>query len=170
MPFQVICREGSCRALSTVSRQAHCQVPLSDQLSGAVSADCRVLSGACLTGEVLWCCRVLSELSVLRLSDAVGAVRAVSVLLLSDVGPVLSGHRRCQVVLLGCCQALTLTSHTYDTIKRIPQPVRVDPHSRSPGEPRWRRRRRPRRRHRRRRPPPPRRRRHMTVGPQKASW
>ena len=33
---------------------------------------------------------------------------------------------------MGCCQALTLTSHTYDTIKRRPQPVRVDPHSRSP--------------------------------------
>ena len=54
------------------------------------------------------------------LSDAVRAVRAVGLLLLSDVGPVLSGHRRCQVVLLGRCQALTLTSHTYDTIKRRP--------------------------------------------------
>ena len=31
---------------------------------------------------------------------------------------------------MGCCQALTLTSHTYDTIKRRPQPVRVDPHRR----------------------------------------
>ena len=26
--------------------------------------------------------------------------------------------RCCQVVLSGCCQALTHTSHTYDTIKR----------------------------------------------------
>jgi len=165
VPFQVICREGSCRALSTVSRQAHCQVPLSDQLSGAVSADCRVLSGACLTGEVLWCCRVLSELSVLRLSDAVGAVRAVSVLLLSDVGPVLSGHRRCQVVLLGCCQALTLTSHTYDTIKRTQLPpsygVITPAAAAAWGAQMAACRRRPRRRHRRRRPTPPRRRRHI---------
>ena len=27
-------------------------------------------------------------------------------------------RRCCQVVLSGCCQALTHTSHTYDTIKR----------------------------------------------------
>ena len=51
------------------------------------------------------------------LSDAVGAVRAVRLLLLSDVGLLLS-HRCCQVVLSGCCQALTHTSHTYDTIRR----------------------------------------------------
>ena len=52
------------------------------------------------------------------LSDAVGAVKAVRLLLLSDVGPVLSGAVRwcCP----GRCQALTHTSHTYDTIKRIP--------------------------------------------------
>ena len=52
------------------------------------------------------------------LSDAVGAVRAVRLLLLSDVGPVLSGAVRwcCP----GRCQALTHTSHTDDTIKRIP--------------------------------------------------
>ena len=55
------------------------------------------------------------------LSDAVGAVRAVRLLLLSDVGLLLSGAVRCcQVVLSGCCQALTHTSHTYDTIKRRP--------------------------------------------------
>ena len=53
------------------------------------------------------------------LSDAVGAVRAVKLLLLSDVGLLLSGAE-CQVVLSGCCQALTHTSHTYDTIKRRP--------------------------------------------------
>ena len=52
------------------------------------------------------------------LSDAVGAVGAVRLLLLSDVGLLLSGDRCCQVVLSGCCQALTHTSHTYDTIKR----------------------------------------------------
>ena len=52
------------------------------------------------------------------LSDAVGAVRAVRLLLLSDVGLLLSGA--VQVVLSGCCQALTHTSHTYDTIKRRP--------------------------------------------------
>ena len=53
------------------------------------------------------------------LSDAVGAVRAVRLLLLSDVGLFLSGAVR------WCCrgavtQALTHTSHTYDTIKRRP--------------------------------------------------
>ena len=54
------------------------------------------------------------------LSDAVGAVRAVRLLLLSDVGLLLSGAVR------WCCrgavssQALTHTSHTYDIIKRRP--------------------------------------------------
>ena len=52
------------------------------------------------------------------LSDAVGAVRDVRLLLLSGVGPVLSGAVRwcCP----GRCQALTHTSHTYDMIKRRP--------------------------------------------------
>ena len=50
------------------------------------------------------------------LSDAVGAVRAVRLLLLLDVGLLLSGAVRwcCR----GGCQALTHISHTYDTIKR----------------------------------------------------
>merc|ERR1712029_344293 len=69
---------------------------------------CRVLSGACLTVEGLCSCRVLS--------DAVGAVGAVRLLLLSDIGCC------CQVLSGGAvgrrCQALTHTSHTYDTIKR----------------------------------------------------
>ena len=71
-------------------------------------------TGACLTGEVICavgCCRSCRVL----LSDAVGAVRAVKLLLLSDVGLLLSGAE-CQVA--GCCQALTHVSHTYDTIKR----------------------------------------------------
>ena len=43
----------------------------------------------------------------------------------SVLSPGCQAVRCCQVVLLGCCQALTLTSHTYDTIKmRKPQPVR----------------------------------------------
>ena len=49
------------------------------------------------------------------LSDAVGAVRAVRLLLLSDVGLLLSGAVR------WCCRgAVRLSSHTYDTIKRRP--------------------------------------------------
>ena len=96
-----------------------CQVPLSDQLSGAVSAVrcCRVLSGACLTGEVLWCCQVLSELSggaVRRCRSCQSCKAAAAVR--RRAGTV----RCCQVVLSGCCQALTHTSHTYDTIKRRP--------------------------------------------------
>ena len=97
----------------------HCQVPLSDQLSGAVSAVrcCQVLSGACLTGEVICSCRVLSELSGVAVRrcrscqscQAAAAVRRWAVAV-----------RCCQVVLSGCCQALTHTSHTYDTIKRRP--------------------------------------------------
>ena len=83
--------------------------------SGAVSAVgcCRVR----LTVEVLCSCRVLSELSGVAVRrcrscqscQAAAAVRRWAVAV-----------RCCQVVLSGCCQALTHTSHTYDTIKRRP--------------------------------------------------
>mmetsp|Transcript_5958 Transcript_5958/g.17884 ORF Transcript_5958/g.17884 Transcript_5958/m.17884 type:complete len:235 (-) Transcript_5958:152-856(-) len=106
-----------CRAVGQLSGTVRCLCQTSCQvlsvLSGAVGcvsdsrARCSVAVGCCRS------CRVL-------LSDAVGAVGAVRLLLLlSDVGLLLSGAVRCcQVVLSGCCQALTHTSHTYDTIKR----------------------------------------------------
>ena len=51
------------------------------------------------------------------LSDAVGAVRAVGLLLLSETPVLLSGAVRWCCRRGGCCQALTHTypSHTYDT-------------------------------------------------------
>ena len=105
---QVICRAvGHCQALSGASVRPAvrcCQC-------------CQVLSGACLTGEVICSCRVLSELSGVAVRrcrscqscQAAAAVRRWAVAV-----------RCCQVVLSGCCQALTHTSHTYDTIKRRP--------------------------------------------------
>ena len=50
------------------------------------------------------------------LSDAVGAVRAVRLLLLSDVGLLLSGAVGWSAV--GVLSEPEHTSHTYDTIKR----------------------------------------------------
>ena len=74
-----------------------------------------MLSGACLTGEVIWCCQVLSELS----GGAVGRCRSCqSCQAAAAVRRWAVAVRCCQVVLSGCCQALTHTSHTYDTIKR----------------------------------------------------
>jgi len=83
------------------------------QLSGIVRCLCQtscqvlsVLSGACLTVEVLCSCRVLSELSGVlavavrdRLSDELSEDRELSagcvrLLLLSDVGLLLSGTVR----------------------------------------------------------------------------
>ena len=52
------------------------------------------------------------------LSDAVGAVRAVESCCAAAVRRWAVAVRCCQVVLSGCGQALTHTSHTYDTIKR----------------------------------------------------
>ena len=52
------------------------------------------------------------------LSDAVGAVRAVRLLLLSDVGLLLSGAVGWSAV--GVLSEPEHTSHTYDTIKRRP--------------------------------------------------
>ena len=105
---QVICRAvGHCQALSGASVRPAvrcCQC-------------CRVLSGACLTSEGICSCRMLSELSGVAVRrcrscqscQAAAAVRRWAVAV-----------RCCQVVLSGCCQALTHTSHTYDTIKRRP--------------------------------------------------
>ena len=98
---------GSCQALSGASVRPAvrcCQC-------------CRVLSGACLTSEGICSCRVLSELSGVAVRrcrscqscQAAAAVRRWAVAV-----------RCCQVVLSGCCQALTHTSHTYDMIKRRP--------------------------------------------------
>ena len=109
-----------CQVLSGVICQAvrHCQALSGASVRPAVRCCqcCRVLSGACLTVEGLCSCRVLSELLGVAGSDAVGAVGAVRLLLLSDVGCC------CQVLSGGAvgrrCQALTHTSHTYDTIKR----------------------------------------------------
>ena len=105
---QVICRAvGHCQALSGASVRPAvrcCQC-------------CQVLSGACLTGEVICSCRVLSELSgvaVRRCRSCQSCQAAAAVR--RRAGAV----RCCQVVLSGCCQALTHTSHTYDTIKRRP--------------------------------------------------
>ena len=101
------------------------------------------------------------------LSDAVGAVRAVRLLLLSHVGLLLSGDVRwcCR----GGCQALTHISHTYDTIKRA-LTIKGALTPMTPAATQLPQAQAAAAAHRRRRPPPPRRRRHMTVGPQKASW
>jgi len=107
---QVICRAvRRCQALSGASVRPAvrcCQC-------------CRVLSGACLTSEVLsvavGCCR--SELSgvAVRRCQSCQSCRAAAA-----VRRRAGAVRCCQVVLSGCCQALTHTSHTYDTIKRRP--------------------------------------------------
>ena len=100
-----------CRAVG------HCQALSGASVRPAVRCCqcCQVLSGACLTGEVICSCRVLSELSGVAVRrcrscqscQAAAAVRRWAVAV-----------RCCQVVLSGCCQALTHISHTYDTIKR----------------------------------------------------
>ena len=80
----------------------------------------------CLTSEVICSCRVLSELSGVAVRrcrscqscQAAAAVRRWAVAV-----------RCCQVVLSGCCQALTHTSHTYDTIKRRPAGLYYSTHT-----------------------------------------
>ena len=158
----------------------HCQVFSVRPAVGCCQC-CQVLSGACLTSEGICSCQVLSELSGVAVRrcrscqscQAAAAVRRWAVAV-----------RCCQVVLSGCCQALTHTSHTYDIIKRRPAglcctysslysasgPTITSAAGRPPGErrSRWRRRRKRRRRHRRAATPTQYR--HMTVGPQKASW
>jgi len=105
--------------------QVICQVV--GQLSGAVRCLCQtscrvlsVLSGAvgCVSDiEGICSCRVLSELSgvAVRRCRSCQSCQAAAA-----VRRWAGAVRCCQVVLSGCCQALTHTSHTYDTIKRIP--------------------------------------------------
>ena len=97
----------------------HCQALSGASVRPAVRCCqcCRVLSGACLTSEGLRSCRVLSELSgvAVRRCRSCQSCRAAAAVRRWAVAV-----RCCRVVLSGCCQALTHTSHTYDTIKRRP--------------------------------------------------
>jgi len=113
---QVICQV-ICRAVG------HCQALSGASVGPAVRCCrcCRVLSGACLTSEVICSCRVLSELSGVavrrcRSCQSCQSCCCCQISVRRRAGAVTC----CQVVLSGCCQALTHTSHTYDTIKRRP--------------------------------------------------